>query len=218
VLDHLATVNPKVHLCEGYGITECSPLVSLNTPRHNRPGTIGRVLPSVTYAVVDDQFIRRVAVGKRGLLLVRGPSIFSGYVEPTDQKPFLQFEGKEWYYTGDYVTEDDHGYLTFCGRKKRFVKIGGEMISLPAIEDVLLRTLEEKGEGPSLAVEASNGDGHPELVLFTTRPLTRDVVNTQLRKAGLSGLHNIRRVIELEQIPVLGTGKTDYRQLHKLAA
>lgn len=218
VLNQLSAVNPKAHLCEGYGITECSPLVSLNTPRGNRHGTIGRVLPSVTYAVVDDRFSRRVAEGRQGLLLVRGPSIFSGYLEPADQKPFCRFEGEEWYYTGDYVSEDDQGFLTFCGRKKRFVKIGGEMISLPAIEDVILKTVEATEEGPSLAVEASAVDGHPELVLFTTWPLTREVVNTRLKAAGLSGLHNIRRVIELERIPTLGTGKTDYRQLRKLAA
>lgn len=218
LLDCLAEVNPRVRLCEGYGITECSPLVSLNTPRHNRPGTIGRVLPSLTYAVVDDQASRRVAPGRQGLLLVRGPSIFSGYLSPSDPKPFCRFEGEEWYQTGDYVMADDQGYLTFCGRKKRFVKIGGEMISLPAIEDVILKTMEAAEEGPSLAVEASGGDGHPELVLFTTRPLKRDAVNTRLRAAGLSGLHNIRRVIELERIPTLGTGKTDYLQLRKLAA
>jgi len=102
--------------------------------------------------------------------------------------------------------------------------MAGEMISLPAIESVLASEFEvaeeniADQEGPSLAVEAAGAEGQVEIVLFTTRPLTREAVNRAIREAGLSGLHNIRRVIDIDEIPVLGTGKTDYRQLKRRLA
>jgi len=106
--------------------------------------------------------------------------------------------------------------FTFRGRLKRFVKLGGEMISLPAIEAALEpHYLADTDEGPTIAVEATPGDEHPEIVLFTTRPVDRATVNRQIRAAGLSALHNVARVVQVDQIPVLGTGKTDYRALRE---
>jgi acyl-CoA synthetase (AMP-forming)/AMP-acid ligase II len=125
----------------------------------------------------------------------------------------VEYAGKQWYRTGDLVSADEHGVLTFSGRLKRFIKLGGEMISLPAVEAVLERAFPQDGEeGPALAVESTPGE-HPELVLFATFDVERDVVNRTLREAGLSPLHNIRRVERVDRIPVLGTGKTDYRSL-----
>jgi long-chain-fatty-acid--[acyl-carrier-protein] ligase len=104
--------------------------------------------------------------------------------------------------------------LTFCGRLKRFVKLGGEMISLPAIENVLQEHFAAHGDGgPALAIEATSDEIHPEIVLFTTLAVEREEVNRCIRRAGLSALHNIRRLVRIETIPVLGTGKIDYRQL-----
>ena len=135
----------------------------------------------------------------------------------------MEFEGKPWYRTGDLLTEDEGGVLTFRGRLKRFVKLGGEMISLPAVETVLLdhfRSAEqdEEEEGPVLAVQATADEDHPELVLFATFDTDRETVNRAIREAGLSGLHNIRRVERIEEIPLLGTGKTDYRALARILA
>ncbi|MGW8194874.1 MAG: AMP-binding protein, partial [Desulforhopalus sp.] len=218
VMATLRSINPQSELCEGYGITECSPLVSLNIPGDNKPGTIGRVLPSMEYAIVDDGIKRRVTRGERGLLLVRGPNIFRGYLNQDRAKGFCRFAGKTWYQTGDYVREDEARRLVFSGRKKRFVKIGGEMISLPAIEDVLLSRYIDNtiSEGPMLAVDATDHESHPEIVLFTKEILDQSAINGHLRQAGLSPLHNIRRVIQVASIPVLGSGKTDYQQLKKL--
>lgn len=219
VMERLKAVNPRAELCEGYGITECSPLVSINIPGTARPGTIGRVLPSIEYAVVDSRCKARVPSGEQGLLLVRGPSIFTGYLNSDSEHGFCEFEGRRWYQTGDYVREEKDKHLIFCGRKKRFVKIGGEMISLPAIENVLMQSLEgDTDAGPALAVEAAPDDNHPEIVLFTTRHLEREEINRRLKAAGLSALHNIRRIVPVEDIPVLGTGKTDYKRLQQLLA
>ncbi len=208
---------PHLTLLEGYGITECSPAVSLNDERAPRPQTIGKVLPGIQYAIVNVDTGRRVGAGEAGMLLVRGPSIFSGYLKYDGPSPFVEFAGQTWYRTGDLVSEDREGVLTFAGRLKRFVKIGGEMISLPAIEEVLAgHYAAADDEGPVIAVESTAAETNPELVLFTLLELDREQVNRQIRAGGLSPLHNIRAVVKLDAIPTLGTGKTDYRALKEL--
>ncbi|MBK9128356.1 MAG: AMP-binding protein [Phycisphaerales bacterium] len=206
---------PQAPVLEGYGITECSPVVATNHEALCRPGTIGQVLPSLEYAIIDVERGERVTPRGTGMLLVRGPSIFEGYLGGEVASPFIEFEGKHWYRTGDLVSEDADRVLTFRGRLKRFVKLGGEMISLPAIEEVLSRHYSApEDEGPVVAVEATPSEDHPEVVLFTTRDdVDRTAANRRLREAGLSALHNITRVVRVESIPLLGTGKTDYRAL-----
>ncbi len=209
---------PRVMVLEGYGITECSPVVSVNREEDPRNGTIGRPLPSVEWAIVDLDSGRRVQAGESGMLLLRGPSIFPGYLNPDTRSPFVSFEGKEWYHTGDLVREEG-GVLLFAGRLKRFVKLGGEMVSLPAIEEALAqRFMGEDEAEPILAVEAMSADLNPDLVLFTVPAIPRDEANAAIRAAGLSPLHHIRNVRQIEQIPTLGTGKTDYQTLKALLA
>ena len=205
---------PGAEVLEGYGVTECSPIVAVNHQGQAQPGTIGYVMPSLEHAIVDAAIVRRVAAEQEGMLLVRGPSVFAGYLDYAGPSPFVEFEDRSWYRTGDLVTEAADGVLKFSGRLKRFVKLGGEMISLPAIEAVLERRFAtDADEGPVLAVAAAPDDDRPEIVLFTTKPADRGEVNALIREAGLSGLHNIRRVIEVKALPLLGTGKTDYRAL-----
>ncbi|HEY3376116.1 MAG TPA: AMP-binding protein [Armatimonadota bacterium] len=204
---------PQATIIEAYGITECSPGVAVNSVEAPKPHTIGHIMPTLHYALVNVESGRRVAPGNAGMLLLRGPSIFGGYLGEAPD-PFVDFEGERWYRTGDLISEDIDGVLTFRGRLKRFIKLGGEMISLPAIEGVLQALFPPSDEdGPALAVLATANDERPELVLFTTKPLDRDTANGRIRDAGLSPLHYIRRVITLDAIPVLGTGKTDYRSL-----
>lgn len=202
---------PNVAVCEGYGITECSPVVSINDPKDPKPGTIGRILPSMEYVLVHPETSELVKENESGCLLLRGANIFAGYLNFQGESPFVEYAGKQWYNSGDLVKDDD-GILTFAGRLKRFVKLGGEMISLPAIEEVLVDAYQNNDE-PVLAVSATSGDDHPEIVLFVTHELSREEVNNTLRKHGFSPLHNVRRVIPIAEIPLLGTGKTDYRTL-----
>lgn len=212
--DAIASCCPDAVVAEGYGVTECSPIISANDPADARHGTIGKILPSLQYAIIDVDTSQRVKPGDSGMLLVRGNSVFEGYIHYDGPSPFIEFEGTHWYRTGDLVCEDSDGILTFAGRLKRFVKLGGEMISLPAVESVLLQHYaHDDDEGPPLAVEATPNEDHPELVLFTTGDLDRETVNNQIRSAGLSALHNIRQIIPIKEIPLLGTGKTDYRTL-----
>ena len=204
---------PGAIVLEGYGITECSPVVSANTVEVTVPGSIGRLLPSVEGAVVDLETGKRVAPGETGMLLVRGPSIFPGYLNFAGEPPFVTFEDKQWYRTGDLVSATAEGVIFFKGRLKRFIKLGGEMISLPAIEAELLQHFREADDGPVIAVEAVGSAESPDVVLFTREPADRSTVNGWLHDAGLSALHNIRQVVTVDEIPVLGTGKTDYRTL-----
>lgn len=217
-----ALLCPSASLCEGYGITECSPAVSVNRPGDVHPGTIGPLLPSMSAAIVsemDGMIAGRVATGETGMLLLRGPNVFGGYLGEAPS-PFVEFDGEIWYRTGDLVSMDQDGRLTFQGRLKRFVKIGGEMISLPQIEEVLLKAFANHPampeEGAALAVEAVPKEDGTEIVLFTVLPLTLTEVRAAIRKAGLSPLYAVRRTKKVKSIPLLGSGKTDYQALKAL--
>ena len=206
-------------LCEGYGVTECSPVVCVNLPEEARPCTIGRPLPSVEVAVVSPYPpYQRLEAGQAGLLLVRGPNVFGGYLsseggEPS--MPFVTLDGQRWYNTGDLVLADQTGLLTFAGRRERFLKLGGEMISLPQLEDVLRRhfVAQDADGGPCLAVDAVYADEQPQLTLYTTLSVTCAEANAVLQAEGFSGLHMLRHVRHLAALPLLGSGKIDYRRL-----
>lgn len=214
VHDAFASACPQTTVVEGYGVTECAPIVATNLQSDPRRGAIGRVLPAFDHLLIDADTRQPVSAPGTGVLHVAGPCVFDGYLAYEGPSPFVEIEGRRWYNTGDIVHEDADGVLTFRGRLKRFIKLGGEMISLPAIEAVLLdRFGSEDDEGPMLAVEAAGGEAHPEVVLFTSMDIDRTDANACIREAGLSPLYNIRRVIHVDAIPVLGTGKTDYRAL-----
>jgi acyl-CoA synthetase (AMP-forming)/AMP-acid ligase II/1-acyl-sn-glycerol-3-phosphate acyltransferase/acyl carrier protein len=204
---------PQLIIVEGYGITECSPTVSCSKVANPIAGSIGEMLETIERAIVDLAMTHRVPVGETGLLLLRGPTIFPGYLNYTGESPFVTFEGKEWYRTGDLIHETPAGILYFDGRLKRFVKLGGEMISLPAIESVLQQKFGIPDAEPVLAVEALGNPDTPDIVLFATIPIERGEANAAIRDAGFSALYHIRQVIRVEAIPLLGTGKTNYRAL-----
>jgi len=213
---------PDAALCEGYGITECSPVISVNRPESVLPGSIGHAMASVEAAVVREEdgcILGRTGTDEAGMLLVRGPSIFGGYLGDAPF-PFVTFENETWYRTGDLVSQDATGRFFFRGRLKRFIKIGGEMISLPQIEETLLSAFAKREDaptgGPALAVEAAPEESGAEIVLFTPMTLSTQEANAALRAAGLSALYSVRRVMRVAAIPLLGSGKTDYQELKKM--
>jgi acyl-CoA synthetase (AMP-forming)/AMP-acid ligase II/1-acyl-sn-glycerol-3-phosphate acyltransferase/acyl carrier protein len=208
---------PAALYLEGYGITECSPVVALNQPGAAKVGSIGKIVPCLDWRVLDKE-MQAVPANDTGMLYVSGASVFGGYWHYDGPSPFVEFEGKSWYRTGDLVSADEEGYITFKGRLKRFVKIGGEMVSLPAVEEVLLEKYRSEELPLPLAVEAFGSEEQPLITLFTVLPIDREHANGTLREAGLSPIHNIRQVIALSAIPVLGSGKTDYQTLKKLHA
>jgi long-chain-fatty-acid--[acyl-carrier-protein] ligase len=144
---------------------------------------------------------------------VHGPNVFHGYLEKTAKDPFLQIDGKLWYRTGDLGHLDAEGNLLLSGRLKRFIKLGGEMISLGAVEEALLQKIPPQDQ-PAIAVCADERvEGKPQLVLFSTVPLSLSQANEQLKQASLSRLVKISLVIQVDEIPLMGNGKTDYRRL-----
>lgn len=198
---------------EGYGITECGPIVALNQPDTLKWGTIGHILPCLDWKICDENG-QKLPAGRTGMLWVSGPTIFNGYLAYDGPSPFVEEDGKKWYRTGDLVQIDDEGFVTFMGRLKRFIKVAGEMVSLPAVEEALLARYKGKSDqAVPLAVEAVGPDNDPEIILFTIFDVDRNEVNQVIRDAGFSSIHYVKRIVKLEEIPLLGTGKTDYRKL-----
>jgi long-chain-fatty-acid--[acyl-carrier-protein] ligase len=210
-----ARLAQKAVILEGYGITECSPVVSANRPGQARDNTLGRPLDGVHVRVVgvDGESITPVPPGETGMLLVHGPSVFPGYLGDAPS-PFREMEGKRWYVTGDLVAVDADGFIHFRGRLKRFLKAGGEMISLPAMEAPLAERWPANDEGPRVAVEGIEREGGGRfIVLFTTETIDLREANQILGEAGLRGVMRFDDVRKVAAIPLLGTGKTDYKAL-----
>lgn len=220
LFEMLKSIGKDDVIIEGYGITECSPVLTMNRPAEAKKG-VGRALGNVELLVVHPDTLEPVPANKQGLILARGPNVFAGYLNPGIEPPFVTVDGKEWYRTGDLGDLDDKGYLTISGRLKRFIKIGPEMISLSAIEDALLQLANSKGwpvfqEGPSLAICAKEIEGEkPKVLLFTKFPVSLDEVNKAMRDAGFSNLVKISAVQQIDEIPIMGTGKVNYRLLEQ---
>jgi long-chain-fatty-acid--[acyl-carrier-protein] ligase len=213
LFDRCKELAPNATLLEGYGITECAPVVSANIPGAIRRGTIGRALPGVDLMVLDLETDNPAGPNHMGMLLVAGPSVFPGYIGHEVPSPFKEINGKRWYMTGDLATIDDEGWVHFSGRLKRFIKAGGEMISLPALEEPFAKQFPPTKEGPQVAVEGIETPGGRRIVLFTTEPLTLRDANAKLLAEGFRGVMRLDEVRQIDKIPVLGTGKTDYKVL-----
>lgn len=215
IYQKLATLCPHSNIMEGYGITECAPILTINPAVGKKKG-VGKPLPSVSLAIVHPE---TYLPATEGLILAHGPNVFKGYLNPEIDSPFIEMNGKKWYKTGDLGMLDEEGYLTLSGRMKRFTKIGPEMISLGAIEEILQMAAEKQGWKvdpllPSLAVVADEGEGKKtEIVLFTSFPLSLEEANAEIKKSGMSNLVRLSKVTRLPLIPLLGTGKIDYRSL-----
>lgn len=197
---------------EGYGATETAPVIAVNTPKANRFGTVGQFLPGIEYKLVP---VPGIDAG--GALYVKGPNVMTGYYrfeKPGVLELTTSDEGAGWYATGDVVKVED-GFVSIVDRVKRFAKIGGEMVSLSVVEKIAERA------GPGLhavttTVDATKGEA---LVLFTTNPdLKRESLSAAAKEMGSSELSVPRKIVFVETLPLLGTGKTDYVTLKKMAA
>lgn len=211
-------------LLEGYGITECSPAITFTREGKPRKG-VGQPLPGVELCIIDlNNHDRPLEQGQQGLILAHGPSVFSGYLNPGLSSPFITLNNKKWYITGDLGYLDPEGNLFLSGRLKRFIKVGGEMVSLAAIEDALAQialskswmTLEE--EGPALAISAREHPGEKtKIFLYCKFTAALDDINKALKDAGFSNLVRITSVTQLPELPIMGTGKINYRKLEEIS-
>ncbi|MEM1282717.1 MAG: AMP-binding protein [Chlamydiota bacterium] len=203
---------------EGYGITECSPVLTINKPGRPQAG-VGQALDGIDLKIVNPETFEPQNTMIRGLVLAKGPNIFSGYINPDVSSPFVTIDGEKWFKTGDLGHLDDENRLIISGRQKRFVKIGGEMISLAAIEDALFQIAKEKGwplaeDGPTLAICAREDTADKtKIFLFTVFNTNVEEVNSALRESGFSSLVKVTSVFKLDSIPIMGSGKIFYREL-----
>jgi long-chain-fatty-acid--[acyl-carrier-protein] ligase len=142
--------------------------------------------------------------------------VFPGYIGYDGPSPFEDLDGRTWYVTGDLAAVDEAGEIIFRGRLKRFLKAGGEMISLPALEEPLAKKYPPTDAGPRVAVEGVETPDGRRVVLFTTEPITVRDANALLQAEGMRGVMRLDDVKQLEKLPVLGTGKTDYKVLRAM--
>ena len=190
-----------LRILEGYGVTETAPALALNTPMFNRFGTVGRILPGM-----EARLEKVEGVEHGGRLFVRGPNVMLGYLK-VERPGALEPPPEGWHDTGDIVTLDDQGFLTIKGRAKRFAKIGGEMISLAAVE---MLAAELWPNSPTAVIAVPDPRKGEKLVLVTQqKDVTRSQFMTYAREKGASELMVPSEVMVMDKVPVLGSGKVD---------
>lgn len=191
-----------LRIMEGYGATEAAPVIAVNTPMHFQAGTVGRLLPGIEARLEDV-----AGIEEGGRLFIRGPNVMAGYylaASPGELAP----PDDGWHDTGDIVTIDEAGFITIRGRAKRFAKIGGEMISLPAVEGLVAGAWPDAAHAVVTRPDPKKGE---QLVLFTTtKGASQKTLQDWGRAQGATELMIPRDIRVIEALPVLGTGKVDY--------
>lgn len=213
---------------EGYGTTELSPLVSVNVPEsrsrnrdalERREGSVGRCVPGVEARIVHPETREPLPTGESGMLLIRGPNVMKGYLNRPDATAEVIRDG--WYTTGDIAFLDADGFIHITGRESRFSKIGGEMVPHIKIEETIARVLGDGDEELNAVVTAVPDERRGERLVVLHTPLSKSPqeIAQALAAAGLPNLWipSSDSYIEVEQIPVLGSGKLDLKQMRAIA-
>ena len=202
-----------LRILEGYGATETSPVISMNTPLEYKTGSVGQILPGIQYQLKP---IAGIVPG--GQLFVKGPNIMKGYLrneQPGVLEPAASEFGKGWYDTGDIVDIDNDNYISIKGRVKRFAKIGGEMVSLSAVEEIVSKCWPDTLHAVVNIPDAAKGE---QLVLLTTREeAQKKELSAFAKENAYAALMIPNKIIMLETLPLLGSGKTDYPKVKEIA-
>jgi acyl-[acyl-carrier-protein]-phospholipid O-acyltransferase/long-chain-fatty-acid--[acyl-carrier-protein] ligase len=199
----------SIDLLEGYGVTEASPVIAANQPEANRPGTVGRLMKGMTSRLEPVE-----GIPNAGRLFVKGPNVMLGYIK-ADQPGVIQPPDGGWHDTGDVVSIDDEGFIAIKGRMKRFAKIGGETVSLAVVESIASALWPDFSHA---AIAVPDGRKGEQIVLVTTnKDANRHDLVGWAHNHGVAEIAVPRRILPVEDIPVLGTGKTDYVQVEKTA-
>ena len=204
---------------EGYGLTETSPVLSLNVPEGgSRENSVGRLLPGIECKIIHPETSDDLPSGETGILCFRGPNVFLGYLnQPEKTREVLTDDG--WFVTGDLGRIDAEGFLFIEGRLSRFSKIGGEMVPHGTVEDAVTKALGFSDEDDPVCVVAGMEDEAKgeRLILLISVDFDAEKLRKDLGEAGLSNLWIPREVRRIEKIPFLPTGKLDLREIKKLA-
>lgn len=213
---------------EGYGATETTPVASVNIPdriapgswqvqQGSKPGTVGLPLPGGSFRIVDPESLQPVATGEDGLILFGGAQVMLGYLNDPEKSAavILEQDNKRWYKTGDKGHLDEDGFLTIVDRYSRFAKIGGEMISLGAIEGSINALLPEDTE--ILATALPDEKRGERVVLLFSGSLVLDELKKLIDHSSLNPLMKPSAFVSVESIPKLGSGKSDFTQARAIA-
>jgi acyl-[acyl-carrier-protein]-phospholipid O-acyltransferase/long-chain-fatty-acid--[acyl-carrier-protein] ligase len=202
-----------IRILQGYGVTEASPVIACNTPIAHRLGSVGQLMSDM------ECYLEAVpGMAEGGRLIVRGPNIMQGYLlhGGTGLQPPATERGSGWYDTGDIAALDQDGFVTILGRARRFAKIGGEMVSLTAVEELALLTWPDYTHAALSLQDEKKGE---KIVLVTDNPeASRREIQEQARLRGYGELYIPKKVVMAEELPLLVSGKTDYFRLQQLAA
>ena len=201
----------NITLLEGYGTTETSPVVSVNTHTHNKPGSIGRPLPNVKVMVENYETGEECARGEVGKILVKGDNVMKGYFDDIEETALHIRHG--WYDTGDMGLIDEDGFIWHLGRLKRFVKIGGEMISLVKVENVLEELLPD--EVSCCVVEVPDAAKGAKIVAAVTGRVNEKEILKQMAKQ-LPNIAMPKQFVMIEEFPKMGSGKIDFRTMTEM--
>ncbi len=216
-------------ILEGYGLTETAPCLSANMPeptgpsgkaadqRYSRFGSAGRLLPGIRARIIDPETGESLPLSEPGLLQVSGPNVFAGYLNRPDLTSEVLNDG--WFNTGDIVRFDEDGFLHIEGRISRFSKIAGEMVPHGTVEEKIVQALDlsEQESQPIAVIGLPDEAKGEELVLLTTVTIEASELRVKLSALGVANLWIPKRIIEVEAIPVLGTGKLDLKRCREIS-
>jgi len=202
-----------IRVLEGYGVTETAPVISVNTPVAAKTGSVGEPVPGI-----ECRFEPVEGLANAGVLHVRGANVMSGYLlenRPGEVEPVSSVFGEGWYNTGDVAAMDEDGFLHIVGRMKRFAKVAGEMVSLELVERIAAEASPDCQHAATAVREAGRGES---ILLFTEDArLRRERLLEAARELGAPELAIPRRIVHVEELPLLGTGKKDYVRLRRMA-
>lgn len=198
-----------IRILEGYGATECAPVLAVNTPMANKLGSVGALMPSL-----ESKLESVPGIEHGGLLSVRGPNVMRGYYL-FDNPGVIQAPQDQWYNTGDIVEIDEDGFVFIKGRVKRFAKVAGEMVSLETVESIANNASPQHQHAATTSPDAQRGEN---IILYTTdSTLNREQLSASAKILGSPELAIARKIICVNALPLLGTGKTDYVTLKQMA-
>jgi acyl-[acyl-carrier-protein]-phospholipid O-acyltransferase/long-chain-fatty-acid--[acyl-carrier-protein] ligase len=214
---------------EGYGATETTPVASVNIPDQldadawsvqigQKTGTVGLPVPGCAFRIVDPQTLTALPIGEDGLILISGTQVMLGYLNDPEktQSVIVELDGRRWYKTGDKGHLDQDGFLTIVDRYSRFAKIGGEMISLGAVEQAIAALFNDT-EAECIAVSLPDDKKGEQVILLSTYNITIEDLRKQLLAAEMNALMIPAQVFVIDAIPKLGSGKTDFSAAKELA-
>jgi Acyl-CoA synthetases (AMP-forming)/AMP-acid ligases II len=217
------------NIYEGYGTTETTPVASANLPDQmdttywhvqlgNKPGTVGMPLPGSSCRIVDPESLQELPVGQAGLILIGGTQVMTGYLKDPQKtaEVLLEQDGIMWYKTGDKGHVDEDGFLTVVDRYSRFAKIGGEMISLGAVEEQVRRII-NNSELEMIAVNLPDGKKGEKVVLMVAGDIDISALKQQLIAAQCNPLMIPSQIYSLPEVPRLGSGKTNFKEARRIA-